>query len=109
MEDSDIQYTKQILKDLDLEDRESLNKSEFNQVFFKLITKDEDSENFEFYLKVVDKYSQTIPETIPTKLIAHYIDFNKLKDIVMDSIKEEYGQEYLDEIQQMFDDNKEEL
>jgi hypothetical protein len=75
IEDPDSQYVLQILKDYDLHDKAVIDKNDFKRVFFKLLIKEEEIDDADFYMKVIDRYIENVPDKILTRQIADYIDF----------------------------------
>jgi hypothetical protein len=96
----DTTFANQLYDKLGFGQKASISKQDFKTFFYELITRDDtETENRNFYDKVFEKYIQNMPDNIPTQELHDFIKFDELKDVIQQILREEYGSEYIDEMQ----------
>ena len=82
------EYIQAILKEMKLDDKETMTKKQFETLFKKVMTKDdpdEDTEESEQILTgITEKLMVTIPDTVYVKNITQYFNSQKLAEIFSD-------------------------
>ena len=95
-----------LMQELGFANRTNITKPEFKKFFFHLI-KNDDSEFKDFYDIVYTKYSESIPDIILKEDIAKYINFSSFQEKILETVEEQYGPEYTNEVNRAL--NKEEF
>ena len=82
----------EILKEMKLDDKETITKKQFEILFKKVMTKDEsdeDTEESEQILSgITEKLMETIPDTVYVKNITQYFNSQKLAEIFSDLLSD---------------------
>lgn len=82
----------EILKEMKLDDKETITKNQFEILFKKVMTKDEsdeDTEESEQILSgITEKLMDTIPDTVYVKNITQYFNSQKLAEIFSDLLSD---------------------
>jgi hypothetical protein len=91
---ADFETINRIAKDMNIYDKEEITKDEFSHFFMRVVTKDKQVDNSNFYRAVFKKYMEDIPKKVRTDDLITYVDFDKLKDIMIDIVREQYGEQH---------------
>jgi hypothetical protein len=90
---TDLETINRIAKDMNIDQKEEITKEEFRQFFMRVVTKDKQVDHTHFYKSVFKKYMEDVPEVVKTEDLISYVDFDKLKEIMLEIVKEQYGPE----------------
>jgi len=83
-DDSFDEQTKQILKEMGINESETIDRETFKKLFERVIFRDEEvnQEEKQVFLQLIDRVAKDVPDTFPTADISKYLDMNRLSDIL---------------------------
>ena len=97
--DSGNPRIKKIMTEMGLEGKEILTKEEVKVLLIKLLNKDETSNQVvKFNEGVINSFLVSIPEEIPIKDFNNYINYDAFLEAIRNTIREQFGQQYVDEV-----------
>lgn len=97
--DSGNPRIKKIMIEMGLEGKEILTKEEVKVLLIKLLNKDETSNQVvQFNEGVINSFLVSIPEEIPIKDFNNYINYDAFLEAIRYTIREQFGQQYVDEV-----------
>ena len=102
-------YANEILKNKGLDNKEYINRVEFREILFEIITRNEKVEFPEFYELVIDRYIDSVPDRILPSEIFKYINFEILREKIIDVVRNHYGEGYLDDVEKILEEHKKDL
>ena len=99
--DSNIAQT--IFSKMGLTNREEISKKEFEELFFRILSKDQPlDENASFFTAISMELTKNVPDTIKTKEINKYLVKDKIINAVEDVVREMYGPQYVKGVKESF-------
>lgn len=106
-ENDNNKIMKELFGDLGLDKTDNMTREHLNIVLDKLLSKmytTEFPQHSQFFKTIIEKYTAEVPEVFPKQDIIKYLNQEKIMSILQDVIKEQYGENYLNELKPAFDE-----
>jgi len=96
----DPEFAQKIFESMTFEKNDRLNKKEFSEFFFRILTRDMGVKHphGKFFDSVTKKFCKDLPKEIPIANLSDYIPQDKLYKVIEDVVREEYGEEYVTQL-----------
>lgn len=90
---------KAIIKEMNLENKETITKNEFREIMLKLITKDKTNEKATHFNEgVVDNYIEDIDDELQVSTLAEQLDYDKFIESIKQTVRVQFGEMYVDQV-----------
>lgn len=94
----------EIFKSMGLDKKEEMTLKEFKIFFYRIITQDKPAENPAFYEAVRDKIAKGMPKVILMKDAEKYLGKERVMNVIIEVVKEQYGEDYVPQVKQAFEE-----
>jgi len=111
-DDSQMEIMAKIFQDMGLDKSEYLTRENIRTILDRILTNmyTQFYPNYEKFFKiVVEKYTQEVPDKFPREDISKYLTQERLMQIIQVAIKDNYGQEYANDLKPVFDEYEKNL
>jgi len=92
--------------DMGLDKSDDMTRENLRTLLEKLLTgmsTEKYSEHSSFLKKIIEKYTMEVPEVFPRIDIAKYLSQERIMSILQESVKEEYGEKYVEDLKPAFE------
>ena len=100
----DAELANKIFESTKFKNKDSMTRKEFENFFFRLITKDEGKNHpqYAFYKAVTLKFCKGLPQEIPFEKLNEFINKEKLIESLENVVREQYGEEYVAKFEESY-------
>jgi hypothetical protein len=100
----DPEIAQEIFDSMKLEKEDRMNRKEFKEYFYKLLTKNlgKNHPQASFFQMVTDKFCKNLPKEIRLEKISEVVTQEKLYKAIQEVVAQEYGAEYLSKLDETY-------
>ena len=107
----DIELANKVFESIKFKNKDLMTRKEFENFLFRLITRDEGKNHpqYAFYKAVTIKFSKGLPQEIPFEKLNEYINKERLIKSIEDVVREQYGEEYVTQLEESYKNIEKEM